>query len=73
VVALQPVPDGVEEVCLSETHASVQEEGIVVFARLECDLFGDGSSEPVALADNKRVKGVLTSKNGSRPIFRPRR
>jgi hypothetical protein len=70
VVPLEAMPDRVKEVCFPETDASVQEEGIVVLAGLAGYLFSNGSGQPVALADYKRVKSVLASKNGGRPVFR---
>src|SRR5918997_2990125 len=59
LLVLDVLPDGVKQVCLSETYATVDEERIVDDSGRLGDRQGCGMSEAVAGADDEGVEGVL--------------
>ncbi len=53
------VPDGVHEVCLAQSHAAVQEEGVVALARIRRDRLSDRVGELVSVPDDEGLEGVV--------------
>src|SRR5215217_7164765 len=59
VLILDVLANGVEQVCLTETYTTIDEERVVDDPWCLGDSQGRGVSEPVAGADNEGVEGVF--------------